>query len=160
MRFLLVMLALAMSPWPAEAAAWRLAATGHSSQPREYFSATFVDTATIRRERDSVRFSSLVIWEQDISSGDNSRVLTLADCRDRSFQHLEVAHYKGSAFVEKGRLEPRGKAVWDSALHRAIDAACGARPWLTKVVKDPYGWSRSAFLKLHAGGYWPLDIGR
>ncbi|HEX8307592.1 MAG TPA: surface-adhesin E family protein [Allosphingosinicella sp.] len=159
-RYLLAAVALAMSPSPANASAWRLAATGHSSHPREYYSATFVDTATIRRERDSVRFSSLSVWEENISSGDNSRLLTSADCRDHSFQHLEIAHYKGGAFVEKGLPAPRSKAVWESALYRAIDAACGARPWLTKVVKDPYRWSRSAFRKLHSGGHWPLDIGR
>jgi hypothetical protein len=160
MRYLLAATALALSPWPPEAATWRLAGTGHSSHPREYYSATFVDTARIARKGDTVRFSSLVIWEENISSGDNSRLLTSADCRDHSFQHLEVAYYRGGAFVENGALEPRSKAVWESALYRAIDAACGVRPWLTKGVKDPYGWSRSAFRKLHAGGHWPLDIGR
>jgi hypothetical protein len=102
----------------------------------------------------------MVVWEDDISSGDNSRFLTSADCRDRSFQHFEVTHYRAGRFVEKGTVEPRSKAVWESALYRAIDAACGKRAWLTKVVDDPYSWSKSAFRKLHAGGYWPLDIGR
>jgi hypothetical protein len=145
---------------PANAAAWRLAATGHSSSPRDYYSATFVDTATIRRKGAAVRFRSLVVWEENISSGDNSRMLTSADCRDHSFQDLQIAHYKGRQVIEPGKLGPRSSASPESARYLAIEAACGVRPWLSKVLRDPYDWSRSTFLKLHAGGYWPLEIGR
>jgi hypothetical protein len=160
MRYLVATVALTMAYSPSEAAIWRLAATGHSSDPRDHYSATFVDTATIRRDGDFVKFSTLVVWEENISTGDNSKLLSSADCRDRSYRHLEVAIYQGGRLVEQGRLEPSGKAVPESAFHRAIDAACGARPWLTRAVPDPYNWSKSAFRKLYAGGYWPLEIGR
>jgi hypothetical protein len=160
MRHLIATVAMTIAPWPAEGAVWRLAATGHSSNPRDHYSATFVDTATIRRDGDLVTFSTLVVWEENISAGDNSKLLSSADCRDRSYRHLEVAIYDGGRFLEKGKLEPSGKSVPESAFYRAIDAACGARPWLTKAVKDPYEWSRSAFRKLYAGGYWPLEISR
>lgn len=151
--------ALALAPSSVQAAGWRLAATSQTESPRTY-AATFVDTATIRREGNVVSFRSLTVWEQDVSSADNSRSLTSADCRDHSFRDLGITYYKGPALVEQGKPEPRSIAGPGSARDRMIGAVCGTQVWLTGVVKDPYGWSRAAFGKLHAGGYWPLELGR
>jgi hypothetical protein len=159
MRYFLAAASLGLSSWPAEGAAWRLAATGHLDEAGNSYAATFVDTATIEREGDVVRFRTFIVWEENISSADNSRSLTSADCRDRGFQDLQLAYYKGNRLVDGGTPNLRGTAVWESAFYRTIEAVCGRRAWLTKAVKDPYGWAKSAFGKLHTGGYWPLHIG-
>lgn len=160
MRHLMTAIMLASLPAAAQPSAWRLAATSHTTGPPDIYAATFVDTASIAREGDWVSYWSASVWEQARSSGDNSRSHTRANCRSHQYQDRHVSFYHGTILVERGVEHPASPAAPESAKYLEIDAACGVRPWLTRIVADPYAWSRSAFRTLRAGGYWPLEIGR
>jgi len=160
MRHLMAAFLLATLPAAAQASAWRLAATSHTPGPPDIYGAAFVDTASIARDGDRVGYWSVNVWEQGLTSGDNARYYTSADCRSHLYRNRQISFYNGAIFIENGQEPPESPAAPESAKYLEIDAACGVRPWLTRIVADPYAWSRSAFRTLRAGGYWPLEIER
>ena len=158
MHYAMAVIALASSTSVAQPPVWRLAATSRVSTPSDYYAATFVDTASIRRTGDQVAYRSLSVWGAGISSGDNARREMAANCRDHGYRALHTSFYKGSAAVENGAAEPAGQAAPESARYVEIDAVCGTGRWLTRQIRDPYAWSGSAFQTLRRGGYWPLEL--
>jgi hypothetical protein len=160
MRYLGAAIAVALLPAAARPPAWRLAATSHATDPADLYAANFVDTSSIRRKGDTVSYRSFTIWEQGFSSGDNARSWRSADCRSHHYRLGPISYYKGTVAVESGTLIPESSAGFETAIYREIDAVCGAMPWLTRKVADPYARSRSAFVSLRRGGHWPLRMGR
>ena len=134
-----------MSATPAMAANWRVAATGGDAPDRSVF---LVDTESIRRNGDSIRFWTHTIMERVDNERDWDRSVTLREgsCADSSTAIVQNSFYRAGEHVETDR--ERLAAVFHqpgSMMHGVMAAACGRREYVTEGVSDPEPVIRAFF---------------
>lgn len=118
----------------AAAQSWRVTGVGGEAPDRSVY---LVDTSSIWRNGDKVRFKSMTIWEMAENDTDRSITDRVADCASR-MAHIETNRFylDGDLQSEDGETKPAIANV-DTMLGDVLDAVCGRRDYITDAQADP-----------------------
>jgi hypothetical protein len=134
-----------MTATPAAAASWRVAAIGGDAPDRSVF---LVDTESVRRNGESIRFWTQTIMERVDEERDWDRSVTLREgsCAEHSTAIIQNSFYRGGEHVEtdRERLAPVFHQP-GSMMHGVMETACGRRDYVTEGVGDPEPVVRAFF---------------
>lgn len=107
-------------------------------------SIAFVDTGSIRRTEQSVRFWASVYYPPSQGS-DHAMVLREANCEDRSYRDINTIYLLGSTHVRTvGKSADPSYAAPGSVNEEMIRSACGTKE-MGNSVKDPSAVAASFF---------------
>ncbi|WP_109808700.1 surface-adhesin E family protein [Sphingosinithalassobacter portus] len=130
---------------PASAQQWQVAkSSGHAPDRAVYL----VDTASITREGDHVRFRSMTVWEQPTSNGeiDYNRSVTdrEANCPRHATAILTNSYYLNGQLTASEEFDGTIQAHEPGSVMRAVvDLVCGTGSYQTRPLGDPEPMVRS-----------------
>lgn len=136
----------AAAPLPADG--WRMADTGGSGADR---SAYFIDSYSVVRSGETVRFRTSTIFENITQERDWDRSITTREgnCTTKSSTIVENRIYARGALIET--VTTRGNTVThgpESLMRAVLNMVCGDEAYGGPVVADPVAAARAAFAKL------------
>lgn len=125
---------------PAAAESWRVTGVGGEAPDRSVY---LVDTDSIWRNGDKVRFKSMTIWEMAENDTDRSITDRAADCKTRLASIEKNRFYLGSELQsEDGETKP-AEAKAETMIGDVLDAVCGRLDYSSEAVADPVPAIRS-----------------
>lgn len=141
-----LLLALTAAAPPADG--WRIADTGGSKPDR---SAYFIDSYSVVRSGETVRFRTSTIFENLTDDRDWDRSITTREgnCTTKSSAIVENRIYAKGVLIDT--MTTRGDTVThgpQSLMRAVLNMVCGDEAYGGPVVADPLAAARTAFAKL------------
>ncbi|WP_422060589.1 surface-adhesin E family protein [Sphingopyxis sp.] len=128
---------------------WRLVDTGTGNDG--VVSAYFVDSYSVVRSGDTVRFRTSTIFNSTTDDRDWDRSITTREgsCAAKASTILSNDYYSGSELLEHNSDpgERRAHSV-GSMMHGAMSMVCGDEAYASPVVADPVATAHAEFAKL------------
>jgi hypothetical protein len=128
---------------------WRIVDTGSGSDG--VISAYFVDSYSVVRNGDTVRFRTSTIFNTTTEDRDWDRSVTTREgsCAAKASAILSNEYYRGRKLIERSDERGERRAHSEgSMMHGAMNMVCGDEAYGGPVVADPIAAASAAFAKL------------